>query len=75
MNWDTRLNGAASPVYLLHGDESFLLREAAQWLRAKIMVEGLEDFNLDRFDARENVDVERITQTARTLPMMAPKRW
>ena len=42
--------------------------------RAKIMVEGLEDFNLDRFDARENVDVERITQTARTLPMMAPKR-
>ncbi|MEE2787188.1 MAG: DNA polymerase III subunit delta [Myxococcota bacterium] len=74
MSWPRHLRGGDASVYLLHGDESFLLREAFQWLRVRIMADGLEDFNLDRFDARDNIDIERVTQAARTLPMMASKR-
>lgn len=68
------LNGGESAVYLLHGEEPFLTREAAEALRQTVMRGGLEDFNLDRFDARDKPDPERIAQAARTLPMMAARR-
>lgn len=68
------LEGGNGAVYLLHGDEAFLSREAAEALRQSVMSGGLEDFNLDRFDARDKPDPERIAQAARTLPMMAARR-
>lgn len=70
-----KLARGEAPVYLIHGDETFLTREAAQWLKDTVLSQGVEDFNLDRFDARDNVDPERIVQAARTLPMMAPRRF
>lgn len=68
------LAGGQAPVYLLHGEEAFLTRRLMAALRAKVLAGAVEDFNLDRYDARENIDPERIVQAARTLPMMAPRR-
>lgn len=69
-----QLADGQSPVYLLHGDEAFLTRRAFAWLRGRVLAGALEDFNLDRFDARERPPVERIVEAARTLPMMAERR-
>ena len=63
-----------APVYLIHGEEAFLTRQAGEWLRRTVLAGAVEDFNLDRFDGRESFDAERIVQAARTLPMMAPRR-
>jgi len=68
------LGGGKAPIYLIHGEETFLTRRAMNWLRARVLTGAVEDFNLDRFDAREGVDAERIVQAARTLPMMAARR-
>lgn len=68
------LKGGEAPVYLIHGDEAFIARQAADWLRGKVLAGAVEDFNLDRFDGRERPDPERIAQAARTLPMMAARR-
>ncbi len=74
MNWERNLAGGQAPVYLLHGDERFISREAMAWLRTTVLAGGIEDFNLDRFDAKEGFDIDRIVQAARTLPMMCAKR-
>ena len=74
MNWSKELVNGQAPVYLIHGDEGFLIRQASAWLRASVLADGIEDFNLDRFDGRESVDATRISQACRTIPMMAPKR-
>lgn len=68
------LNGGTGAVYLLHGDEAFVTRQAMQWLRTKVLAGAIEDFNLDRFDGGQRLDTERIVQAARTLPMMAARR-
>ena len=68
------LQGGDAPIYLLHGDEALLTREAMAWLRHHVLQGIAEDFNLDRFDGRENPDLSRLVQSARTLPMMGPRR-
>jgi len=68
------LAAGKAPVYLIHGEEAFLTRQATDWLRQKVLEGAVEDFNLDRFDGRESLDAERIVQAARTLPMMADRR-
>lgn len=68
------LKGGAAPIYLLHGAEAFLTREASVWLRAKALEGAVEDFNLDRFDAQGSVDPSAIAEAARTMPMMAARR-
>ncbi|MBV71015.1 MAG: DNA polymerase III subunit delta [Myxococcales bacterium] len=74
MNWASTLMKGTAPVYLIHGEERFLARGATTWLRQIVLAEGVADFNLDRFDAKESVNAEGIVQACRTLPMMAPKR-
>jgi DNA polymerase-3 subunit delta len=64
----------ADSVHLLHGDEAFLTRRAFAALRERVLAGAPEDFNLDRFDARDRPAVERIVEAARTLPMMAERR-
>jgi DNA polymerase-3 subunit delta len=68
------LKDGQAPVYLLHGDEAFLTRRAAHWLKDQVLAGAPVDFNLDRFDARERVNLERVVDCARTLPMMAAHR-
>ncbi|MBU1432810.1 DNA polymerase III subunit delta [Myxococcota bacterium] len=68
------LQGGAAPVYLLHGEETFLTRQASAWLRAKALEGAVEDFNLDRFDAQGALNPAEIVEAARTMPMMAARR-
>jgi DNA polymerase-3 subunit delta len=74
MNWSGTLLEGQSPVYLIHGDDTYLARAGVDWLREVVLSGGVADFNLDRFDVRETFDAGRITQACHTLPMMAPKR-
>jgi DNA polymerase-3 subunit delta len=68
------LKGGADRVYLLHGDAELLVRGAFDWLRGRVTGGVAEDFNLDRFDARDKPNPNRIVDAARTLPMMANRR-
>ncbi|MCA9537593.1 MAG: DNA polymerase III subunit delta [Myxococcales bacterium] len=72
--WSKPLEDGKRAVYLLCGEETFLTRQAADWLRGVVLEGAIEDFNLDRFDGRDSPDIEAIAQAARTLPMMADRR-
>ena len=61
-------------IYLIGGEESSLAEKWVHALREQVFSNGGEDFNLDRIDARNLHDVEQITQAARTLPMLSPRR-
>lgn len=63
-----------APLYLLHGEETFMIDEMVGLMREKIMgADGLSDFNLNTFYASD-CDVENIIDAVSTLPMMAPRR-
>ncbi len=62
------------PIYLIGGEETSLAEKWVHALREQVFFDGGEDFNLDRLDARNITDVEQITQAARTLPMLSPRR-
>ena len=47
-------NQGKDPCYLIHGEESLLIEEAAQWLYHKALGDGAEDFNVDRFSADDS---------------------
>lgn len=61
------------PIYALVGSESVLVSEAVDALRAHVLTQA-PDFNRDEMRAGE-VPVARVIDAARTLPMMAPRRW
>lgn len=62
------------PLYLLFGDESYLLNEATKLLKNKSLDLGAADFNSDIFYAGE-ADIMHVRDTVETLPMMAKKRF
>ena len=62
------------PIYLVVGDEQVLRDEVVAQIRAAALGSGVAAFNEDRFTAGET-DVEKIVSAARTVPMMAPKRF
>ena len=66
--------GQLLPVYLVAGEERLLRDEVVRELRAASLAGGVAAFNEDKFTAGE-VDVEDIVAAARTVPMMAPRRF
>ncbi len=66
--------GELLPVYLVAGDERLLRDEVVRELRAASLGGGVAAFNEDRFTAGE-ADVESIVSAARTVPMMARRRF
>src|SRR5580698_7779554 len=66
--------GALAPVYLLAGEERFLRDQVVVEIRAAALGGGIAAFNEDKFQAGE-VDVDKVIGAARTVPMMAPKRF
>ena len=71
---DQAKKGALLPVYLVAGDERLLRDEVVAVLRAASLAGGLAAFNEDRFTAGE-ADVDKVIAAARTVPMMAPRRF
>lgn len=62
-----------APVYLLHGDEGYLLRLAVDEVIAKALPRGLNDFNHDMFYGKE-ADPHRIVAACETLVMFGGRR-
>jgi DNA polymerase-3 subunit delta len=66
--------GRLLPVYLVAGEERLLRDEVVSELRAAALGGGIAAFNEDKFTAGET-DIEVILSAARTVPMMAPRRF
>ncbi len=66
--------GQLLPVYLVAGEERLLRDEVVRELRAASLGGGVAAFNEDKFTAGE-ADVEDIVSAARTVPMMARRRF
>jgi DNA polymerase-3 subunit delta len=62
------------PVYLLVGDERHLESKVVQALKAAATHGGIPGLNEDQIQAQE-ADVESALSAARTLPMMAKRRF
>ena len=60
-------------VYYMHGDEELLMEESLGRLRNLFAGEADADFNLDILNAGE-VGVERVIDSAWSLPLMATRR-
>ncbi len=66
--------GALLPLYLVAGEERLLRDEVVSELRQASLAGGVPAFNEDRFTAGE-VSVDTVVAAARTVPMMAKKRF
>ncbi|MGE3681345.1 MAG: DNA polymerase III subunit delta [Bdellovibrionales bacterium] len=64
---------APASIYLLMGDESFLVQEAIQLLKSKSVDPATIDFNCDVFYAPETPS-SQVKDTAEMLPMMSARR-
>jgi DNA polymerase III subunit delta len=66
--------GELLPLYVIAGEERFLRDRLVAEIRAAALGNGPPAFNEDRFTAGEN-DVDRVLSAARTVPMMAARRF
>lgn len=66
--------GALRPIYVVTGEERFLRDQVVAELRKASLGGGLADFNEDKFTAGE-VSADKVIAAARTVPMMAPRRF
>lgn len=77
--WDLRKlqfsldKGKIHPIYLVFGDEPFLVDQAVKAIRSRIALNGTEDFNYDNFSASEN-PAARVVDAVEQIPMMTEKR-
>jgi DNA polymerase-3 subunit delta len=71
---DQAKKGKLLPLYLVAGEERLLRDEVVAALRAASLAGGVAAFNEDKFTAGE-VDVDVVISAARTVPMMAPRRF
>lgn len=60
-------------LYLLMGEETFLVQEAVQLLKTKSVDPGTVEFNCDVFDASET-SAGVVKDAAESLPMMSARR-
>lgn len=66
--------GKLLPFYVVAGEERLLRDEVVGALRDASLAGGVAAFNEDKFTAGES-DVDAIVSAARTVPMMAPRRF
>src|SRR5262249_6641984 len=66
--------GELLPVYVVVGEERFLRDQVVQALRTAALGGGVAAFNEDKFTAGE-AQVNKVVAAARTVPMMANKRF
>ena len=77
--WDLRrlqkslYDSNPGPLYLIIGEEAFLIREALVSLKAAVLKEGAVDFNFDSFFSTD-VKPSQVQDAVETLPMMCPRR-
>jgi DNA polymerase-3 subunit delta len=62
------------PVYVVMGEERLVRDQVLAELRAASLASGIAAFNEDKFTAGES-DIDAVLAAARTVPMMAPRRF
>ncbi len=68
-----RMQTERKPLYLLYGEEEFLMNEALHALEEGVLNDTAKEFNFDVFHAKET-PAPQILDVAETLPMMASHR-
>lgn len=63
----------AQPLYLVYGEEAFLIDEALKALKASVLVEGAKDFNFDSFYAPDTTPAQ-VRDAVEMLPVMSAQR-
>jgi len=66
-------SGKLAPVYLLYGEEDFLVEEATRSVTAAAVPKEAQEFNLDILRGEES-DARDIVARASSFPMMADRR-
>ena len=70
--------GIIRPIYLLYGEEDWLIQQLVQSLIKSVIIPGAGDLDLIQLDfahAPQNIDPLRIDQEIRTPPFLSDKRW
>ncbi len=60
------------PVNCFYGD-SYLIEEAVQDIKSRVLTSAFKDMNYNSFDAKE-ADADTIISAANTFPVMSKKR-
>lgn len=66
-------SGNLSPIYFLHGEESYFIDVITKAIETGILQESEKSFNQDLFYGKE-VSVKQIVDACKQYPMMAAKR-
>ncbi|MCB0364726.1 MAG: DNA polymerase III subunit delta [Bdellovibrionaceae bacterium] len=61
------------PLYLVFGDEPYLVDEAVKLLKTKALPDGVDDFSSDQFHYPET-SPSHVKDAVETLTMMSPRR-
>lgn len=64
----------AYPIYLLEGNDEFLVREVRQYLVEKLLKEGLREFNYSRLKGDKTFKASEVYSLCMELPVMSPRR-
>lgn len=67
-------SGKVRPLYLVAGEEHYLVDQAVRLLRARCVDPSMADFNEDQWVAGE-VSIRQVLAAAQTAPMMADRRF
>lgn len=67
-------SGKIRPVYLIAGEERFLVEQCTRTLRARCVDPAMADFNEEVVTAGE-VSIHRLMSAVRTAPLMADRRF
>ncbi len=65
--------GRISPVYLLHGEETYLIEDTLSEMIEILVPNNMRDFNLDIF-SNPDVSASEVLSMADTYPVMAERR-
>lgn len=60
-------------VYLFYGEESFLVNQAARYLKQTVLSPEAEDFNFSAYFSAD-ADLDRVKEEVETFPIFAEKR-
>ena len=66
--------GQLEPVYLVAGEEAYLRDRVVRAIRSAALAGGVAGLNDDQLDAGQTT-IEAALAVARTMPMMAPRRF
>ncbi|KIL46059.1 DNA polymerase III subunit delta [Jeotgalibacillus campisalis] len=72
--WTAMKQKRFAPVYLVYGDESFLIKETKQVLLKHSILEEEMDFNFSSYDLEDGDTLEQAMEDAETFPFMGERR-